>query len=81
MMTTPDRGESSRHRRYYLFGALAVLTCPCHLPVFAMLLSGSAVGAFLSDHFGTALTIFFLLFVFSLAAALRVPRGKQAHDN
>ncbi|MFQ6023844.1 MAG: broad-spectrum mercury transporter MerE [Acidiferrobacterales bacterium] len=78
---TTLRGESSRHRRGYLYALLAVVTCPCHLPVFAVLLSGSAVGAFLSDHFGTALTIFSLLFVFSLAAALRVLRGKQAHGN
>ncbi len=79
-MTTP-RAELSRNRRGYVYVLLAVVTCPCHLPIFAVLLSGSAVGAFLSDHFGTALTIFSVLFIFSLAAALRVLRGKQAHDN
>lgn len=72
---------SNHHRRGYLFGAFAVLTCPCHVPIFAALLSGTAVGAFLTDHFGTALTILSLLFVFSLTAALRVLRGKQTHGN
>ena len=80
-MTTPDTEELSRHRRGYVYALLAVVTCPCHLPIFAVLLSGSAVGAFLSDHFGTALTIFSVLFIFSLVAAVRVLRGKQAHDN
>ncbi|MEE9596716.1 MAG: broad-spectrum mercury transporter MerE [Acidiferrobacterales bacterium] len=80
-MTTPDTEESSRHRRGYVYALLAVVTCPCHLPIFALLLSGSAMGVFLSDHFGTALIIFSLLFVFSLAAAVRVLRGKPAHEN
>ena len=79
-MTTP-RAELSRNRRGYVYVLLAVVTCPCHLPIFAVLLSGSAVGAFLRDHFGTALTIFSVLFIFSLVAAVRVLRGKQAHDN
>jgi mercuric ion transport protein len=70
-MTTPDRGESSRHRRGYLFGALAVLTCPCHLPIFAVLLSGTVAAPFLTDNFGMALAILSLLFIFSLTAALR----------
>ncbi len=79
-MTTP-RAELSRNRRGYVYVLLAVVTCPCHLPIFAVLLSGSAVGAFLSDHVGTALTILSVLFIFSLVAAVRVLRGKQAHDN
>ena len=78
---TTHRAELSRNRRGYVYVLLAVVTCPCHLPIFAVLLSGSAVGAFLSDHFGTALTIFSVLFIFSLVAAVRVLRGKQAHDN
>ena len=79
-MTIPGL-ETSRRRRGHVYAVLALITCPCHLPIFALLLSGSAVGVFLSDHLGTALTIFSLLFVFSLAAAVRVLRGKQAHDN
>ena len=74
------RGESNRRRRGHLYALLAVVTCPCHLPILAVLLSSSAVGAFLNDHFIMALTIFTLLFVCSLAAALSVLRVKQAHE-
>ncbi len=80
-MAPSDTKGSSHHRRGYVYALLAVVTCPCHLPIFAVLLSGSAMGAFLSDHFGTALTTFSLLFIFSLAAALRVLRGTQTHGN
>lgn len=55
----------------YLWGGLALLTCPCHIGVLALVLSGTTLGAFLSEHLGTALfgsTI--LVFVF-IAAALR----------
>jgi hypothetical protein len=50
------------------------------LPILAVLLSGSAVGAFLNDHFAMAITIFSLLFVCSLVAAVRALRVKQAGD-
>ena len=77
---TKLRGESNRGRRGHLYALLAVVTCPCHLPILAILLSGSAVGAFLSDYFIMTLTIFSLLFIFSLTAAIRALRVKQAHD-
>ncbi len=80
-MAPADKKGPSYPRRGYLYALVAVVTCPCHVPIFAVLLSGSAMGAFLNDHFGTALTIFSLLFIFSLVAALRVLRGKQAHGN
>ncbi len=76
-MTTAS-GESSQNRRGYLYALLAVVTCPCHLPVLALLFSGSAVGALLSDNFATALTIFSLLFIFSLTLAVRALRARQA---
>ncbi len=34
----------------YLWGALAVLTCPCHLPILAAVLAGTTAGAFLGEH-------------------------------
>jgi len=74
------RGEASRRRRGHVYAILALVTCPCHLPIFAVLLSGSAVGAFLNDHLIMAITIFSLLFVCSLVAAIRALRVKQARD-
>ncbi len=74
------REEASSRRRGRVYAILALITCPCHLPILAVLLSGSAVGAFLNDHFAMAITIFSLLFVCSLVAAVRALRVKQARD-
>ena len=78
-MTIPGL-ETSRRRRGHVYAVLALITCPCHLPILAVLLSGSAVGIFLNDHFAIAIVIFSLFFVCSLVAAVRVLRVKQAHD-
>lgn len=77
---TNHGGEASRRRRGHLYGLIALVTCPCHLPILALLLSGSVVGAYLNDHFITLIIIFSLLFVCSLAAALRALRVKQMRD-
>ncbi len=73
-------GETSRRRRGHLYALLALVTCPCHLPIIALLFSGSAMGAFLNDHFIMALIIFSLLFMCFLAAALRALRVKHSHN-
>jgi mercuric ion transport protein len=39
----------------YLMAALAIVTCPCHLPVLLVLLGGTALGAVLSEHLAVAL--------------------------
>lgn len=62
--------------RAYAWGALALLTCPCHLPVVALLLSGTAAGAALSNHFGVAILGFAALFILSLTSALRALRKR-----
>ena len=78
-MTISGR-EASHRRRGHVYAVLALVTCPCHLPILAVLLSGSSAGVFLNDHFAIAVMIFSLLFVCSLVAAMRVLRVKQAHD-
>jgi mercuric ion transport protein len=50
----------------YFMGALAFLTCPCHLPILLLLLSGTAAGAYLSQNLGIAFLL--LLPVFLLSA-------------
>ncbi len=39
-MNSPEHLPSETHKPItgYLWGALAVLTCPCHLPILAMAL-------------------------------------------
>ena len=72
-MTNNEREptEVSRSRNGYLWGILAVLSCPCHLPILAIVLAGTSAGAFLGEHWvivGIALT---RLFVLSLSRLLR----------
>jgi len=63
--------------RAYTWGVLAALTCLCHLPVLALLLSGTAAGAMLSAHTGVAALVLAGLFALFLAAALRAFRGRS----
>lgn len=61
----------------YLWGVLAVLSCPCHLPIFAAVLAGTTGGAFLSEHWGVAALALTGLFVLAVARLLRAFRGES----
>jgi mercuric ion transport protein len=58
--------------REYTWGVLAVLTCPCHLPLLAAVLASTSVGAFVGDHWGVAALALAGLFVLSVTRVLRV---------
>ena len=72
-MTNSERIPSETHKPFtgYLWGALAVLTCPCHLPIFAIVLAGTTAGALIGEHWGIAALALTGLFVLSLARLLR----------
>ena len=53
----------------YLWTGLAVLVCPCHLPILAGALAGTTVGALVSKHWVVALFSLVALFFFSAARA------------
>ncbi len=61
----------------YTWGVLAVLTCPCHLPLLAAVLAGASVGAFVGDHWGVAALALTGLFVLSVTRVLRVFGGRE----
>ena len=46
-MNNPERLPSETHKPItgYLWGGLAVLTCPCHLPILAVVLAGTTACA------------------------------------
>lgn len=67
--------ESCKPITGYLWGALAVLTCPCHLPILAAMLAGTTAGAFLGEHWGVAALALTALFVLAVARLLRAFRG------
>lgn len=60
--------------RAYTWSVLAALTCPCHLLMVALLLSGTAAGALIIEHMGVALLALTILFALFLRAALRAFR-------
>lgn len=76
-MKLTNQNFGQNRRSGYAMALLALLTCPCHLPLLALLLSGSAAGVFLTEHFGVALALFSLLFALSLVAALRLLRKRE----
>ncbi|WP_454864737.1 broad-spectrum mercury transporter MerE [Pseudomonas rhizophila] len=77
-MRNADHVESSKVSRWraYTWGVLAALTCPCHLPMLALLLSGTAAGGFVSEHMGVAVLALAVLFCLFLRAALRAFRER-----
>jgi mercuric ion transport protein len=56
----------------YLMAAAAVVTCPCHLPILVAVLSGTARGALLAEHWGWAVLALTALFASSAWASVHL---------
>ncbi|MBI2466867.1 MAG: mercury resistance protein [Candidatus Rokubacteria bacterium] len=69
MMTKPARPNSVKG---YLLLGLAVLTCPCHLPILLAVLAGTGLAGALSQYFGAIFLALSVIFVASLFLGLRV---------
>jgi mercuric ion transport protein len=91
-MDTTNPTSPVRRGITYLMGAIAVLTCPCHLPILMALLSGTAAGALLQENVGLAAGLLLPVFLLSAIATWRLldrspggkspqplPRGPQRH--
>ena len=78
-MNNPERlpSEAGKPISGYLWGALAVLTCPCHLAILAIVLAGTTAGAFIGEHWGIAAIALTSLFVLSVTRLLRAFREKS----
>ncbi len=78
-MNSPERvsPETRKPLTGYLWGGLAALTCPCHLPILAAVLAGTTAGAFLGEHWSIAAFGLTGLFVLSLARAMRAFKGRS----
>lgn len=69
---TPNTTSPLPGAMTYFMGSLAVLTCPCHLPILILLLSGTAAGAFLSENLGLAFLVLLPIFLLSALATWRL---------
>ena len=56
----------------YVMATVAVLVCPCHLPIWLALLSGTALAGAISDNMGVAVVALTVLFIASAWVALRL---------
>ena len=59
---------------------LAMLTCPCHLPVYLALLAGTGPGVALTASSGPLTVAMLVVFIGVLALALR-PHHSQPGNN
>ncbi|MFL6675860.1 MAG: mercury resistance protein [Massilia sp.] len=77
-MDSHDAAGSPRsHWPAYVRGVLAVVSWPCHLPIWVLLLSGTVVGAFLTEHSLVAFGLLCFLFLAFLLAVRHAPRSKK----
>lgn len=79
MMDTTNATSPVRPVKTYFMGAIAVLTCPCHLPILILVLSGTAAGAFLQANLGLAILILLPIFLLSAFATWRLLDKKEEH--
>lgn len=70
-MPTAEKPAQTSRVRGYVWGVLAALTCPCHLPVLALLLSGTAVGALITRYMALAVVAGVALFGTFVMLAMR----------
>ena len=71
--------QSHDKRRFggYLAGFFAALTCPCHVPIYALLLSGTTAGSFLTPGNPWTWALFSIVFLLSVVTAMRLLKIRQ----
>ena len=76
-MTTSTHPRSLKG---YFFLGLAIVTCPCHLPILLAVLAGTGLAGALSQYFGLAFAVLSVIFGVSLFSGLKLlksPRRTQ----
>lgn len=77
MMDTTNAASPVRPAMTFFMGSLAVVTCPCHLPILILLLSGTAAGAFLRENVALAVVLLLPVFLLSAIATWRLLDTKE----
>jgi mercuric ion transport protein len=68
----PDPEFPENKGKGYLFAVIAVITCPCHLPVTALFLGGTAAGALFAQYFILFVVIMGIASLISFVVAARI---------
>jgi mercuric ion transport protein len=76
-MTQPSPRTSLKG---YLLLGLAVLTCPCHLPILLALLAGTGVAGVVGQHVGLVFGALAVVFIASLLLGLRALRPVPVNE-
>jgi len=63
--------------RGYLLLGLALVTCPCHLPILLLVLAGTGLAGVLSQYFGVAFLALGVVFIASLVLGLKALKGGE----
>ena len=63
----PDGGAKG-----YLYAVIALVTCPCHLPLTALFLGGTAAGALFAEYFILFVVLMGIASLISFVAAARI---------
>ena len=64
-------GKAPRNYPYMIWSSLTLLTCPCCIPIWIFLLSGTAAGALLTRNIYLTVAAFLVPFLFFAWRALR----------
>ena len=68
--------------RAVIWRGLTLLTCPCCIPIWIWVLSGTAAGALLTKNIYLTIAVFFVLFLCCAWKALRsYDRNNDGHGN
>ena len=69
--------KKPRNFPYMIWSSLTLLTCPCCIYLWIILLSGTAAGALLTKNIYLTVAVFLILFLFSGWRALRSYNRKK----
>jgi len=68
----PDPEFAEGGAKGYLYAVIAVITCPCHLPLTALFLGGTAAGALFAEYFILFIVLMGIVSLISFVAAARI---------
>ena len=71
MAPKPTSETKPRDLRKVIWGSLTMLTCPCCIPLWILILSGTAMGALLIKNIYWAVGLMFIPFLFFAWKAIR----------